>query len=158
MGAAPARTRAHHNGTMTFDIDGLLDLWARPHTSGPEAEADFGRFYTNPVVVNGASIGLSALVDRAIALQGTFQDVEREVLEVAESEDAVTVVFRISGRQVGPMASSAGIVPPTGRDISLRVIDLLRLTEGKVSSLWMNADELGSLAAVGAVSLTPPQA
>jgi predicted ester cyclase len=139
---------------MTFDIPALLDLWTAPHTPGPEAEAAFGRFYADPVVVNGATLRVSDLVDRAVALQRTFEDVEREVLDVAETEDAVTVVFRLTGRQVGPMSSSAGTVPPTGRTISLRIMDLLKLTDGKVSALWMNADELGSLAAVGAVALT----
>ena len=139
---------------MNFDIDALLDLWSEPHTPGPQAEAAFGRFYTDPVVVNGASLRISDLVDRAIALQHTFDDVDREVLELAQSDESVTVVFRLSGRHVGSLASAAGTVPPTGRIISLRIMDLLRLTEGKVSTVWMSADELGSLAAVGAVSVS----
>ena len=138
---------------MTLDIDALLTLWSQPHTPGPEAEEAFGRLYTDPVVVNGATLRVSDLVDRAISLQETLVDVEREVLDVAESEDAVTVVFRLSGRHVGPMASAAGIVPPTGRTIELRIMDLLRLTDGKVSAVWMNADELGALAAVDAVAI-----
>jgi len=139
---------------MTLDIDALLTLWGQPHTPGPEAEEAFGRLYTDPVVVNGATLRVSDLVDRAIALQETLVDVEREVLDVAESEDAVTVVFRLSGRHVGPMASAAGIIPPTGRTIELRIMDLLRLTDGKVSAVWMNADELGAFAAVDAVAIT----
>jgi hypothetical protein len=139
---------------MNFNIDALLDLWSKPHTPGPEAEAAFARFYTDPVLINGSSLRLPDLVDRAIALQLAFEHLEREVLDVSRTDDAVTVVFRLSGRHVGPLASAAGIVSPTGRTISLRIIDLLRLTEGRVSSVWMTADELGSLAAVGAVSLS----
>jgi hypothetical protein len=33
---------------------------------------------------------------------------------------------------------------------------VLTLTEGRISSLWMVADELGALAQVGAVALVAP--
>jgi predicted ester cyclase len=138
---------------MTFDIDGLLDLWSRPHVPGHAAQAAFGHFYTDPVVVNGASLRLADLVDRAIALQETFDDVESEVLDMVETEAAVTVVFRLSGRQSGILSTGAGPVPATGRTLTLRIMDLLRLTDGKVSAVWMTADELGALSAVDAVTI-----
>jgi len=138
---------------MSFDIDGLLDLWSGPIVAGPDAEAAFRRLYTDPVVVNGAELAVSALVERAILLQDTFESVQREVLDVVESEDKVAVAFRLSGRHVGPMSTSAGLAPPTGETLSVRVIDILTLTGGRISSLWMTADELGALNAVGAVRL-----
>jgi ketosteroid isomerase-like protein len=78
---------------------------------------------------------------------------EREVLDIADCGDKVAVAFRLSGRQVGPMATSAGELAPTGQRLSLRVIDVLTLTDGRISSLWMTADELGALSAVGAARL-----
>lgn len=138
---------------MSFDIDGLLDLWSGPLTAGPDAEAAFRGFYTDPVTVNGAELPVSALVERAVLLQRTFERLEREVLEVAEAGDTVAVAFRLSGRQVGPMATAAGSVPATGQHLSIRVLDILTLTDGRISSLWMAADELGALSAVGAVQV-----
>jgi hypothetical protein len=38
--------------------------------------------------------------------------------------------------------------------LDVRVIDILTLTDGKVSSIWMCADELGTLAPLGAVRWT----
>ena len=138
---------------MTFDVDALLDLWSGPIVAGADAEADFRRVYTDPVVVNGTALPVSALVERAVVLQDTFETLEREVLDVAAVGSKVAVAFRLSGRQVGPMATSAGLVPPTGQHLSMRVIDILTLTDGRISSLWMAADELGALSAVGAVRL-----
>jgi len=138
---------------MSFDINGLLDLWSGPVTAGPDAEAAFRRVYTDPVVVNGAELPVSALVERAARLQDTFETVEREILDVAEAGNKVAVAFRLSGRQVGPMTTAAGPVSPTGEHLSIRVVDLLTLTDGRISSLWMAADELGALSAVGAVRL-----
>jgi predicted ester cyclase len=138
---------------MSFDVDRLLDLWSGPVSPGRDAEAAFREVYTDPVVVNGAALPVSALVERAVRLQRTFEAMEREVLDVADCGDKVAVAFRLSGRQVGPMATSAGELAPTGQRLSLRVIDVLTLTDGRISSLWMTADELGALSAVGAARL-----
>jgi hypothetical protein len=42
--------------------------------------------------------------------------------------------------------------------VELRVIDVLTITEGRNSDIWMVADELGALVAVNAVRLSPPGA
>jgi predicted ester cyclase len=136
---------------VTFDIAALLDLWSGTVVAGPEAEASFREVYADPVVVNGVEVPVSALVERAVRLQDTFETLGREVLDVADCGGKVAVAFRLSGRQVGPLSTSAGVVPPTGQHLSMRVIDILTLTEGRISSLWMTADELGALTGVGAV-------
>jgi predicted ester cyclase len=133
---------------MTLDIDELLTLWSQPHE---DPAAAFARMYTDPVTVNGAPLGIADLVLRADALRAAFADLRREVLDVCETGDKVAVAFRMTGRHVGPLVTSAGVLPPTDREITLRVIDILTLTGGRISSLWMVADELGALAQVGAV-------
>ena len=114
--------------------------------------------YTDPVTVNGRSLTAADLVDRARAMQGVFEAPERRVLDVVEGEVAdgvckVALAFRLGGRQVGTLNTAAGPLPPTGERLELRVIDVLTLTGGRISEIWMVADELGALAAVGAVRL-----
>ena len=138
---------------MAFDIEGLLALWSTEPGSAAEAAAAFGEFYTDPVVVNGTPVSLADLVARGAALRATLTDLRREILDVCEAGDKVAVAFRMTGRQTGVLATAAGPLPPTGREITLRVIDILTLTDGRISSLWMVADELGALAAVDAVRL-----
>ena len=139
-----------------LDLDGLLDLWGRQWTPGSEAEAAFGRFYADPVLVNGDSLPVSALVDRANALNLALADAQREVLTTMIGDDGVAVEFRLTGRHVGPLATSAGVLPPTGGMLTLRVIDILTVVDGRVTRIAMVPDELASLAAVGSVRLIEP--
>ncbi|WP_127126039.1 ester cyclase [Georgenia sp. SYP-B2076] len=140
---------------MAFDVEGLMRLWTDPGLSGPAAVEAFRRFYTDPVTVNGTPLSAADLAARAAGIRGTFADLRRELLEVCEGEDRVAVAFRLSGRQTGRLATSAGTLEATGAALSLRVIDILTLTDGRISSIWMVADELGALAAHDLVRLGP---
>jgi ketosteroid isomerase-like protein len=75
----------------------------------------------------------------------------RHVLDVVEDGGKVAVAFRMGGRRGGTLRTSAGPGPPTGQVVELRVIDVLTITDGRISDIWMVADELGALVAVGAV-------
>jgi predicted ester cyclase len=66
---------------------------------------------------------------------------------LVETDGKVGVAFRLRGRQVGTLTTPLGGLPPTGRIIDLRVIDILTITDGRISDVWMAADELGALAA-----------
>jgi ketosteroid isomerase-like protein len=138
---------------MRFDVDAMMRLWSvpLPH-SDEEAAAAFRELYADPVVVNGAELTAADLVARARAVQRTFERAESEVLDVVQTEDKVAIAFRMSGRQVGPLATALGHLPPRGERLELRVIDILTLTGGRVSSIWMVADELGALVAADAVA------
>ncbi|NYJ08394.1 ester cyclase [Petropleomorpha daqingensis] len=139
---------------MAFDVDRLLRLWTDPLPDDDAAAADaFRALYTDPVRVNGAELTAADLVARARALQRVFEEPLREVLEVVEGDGKVAVAFRLGGRQVGPLATAAGPLAATGQHLQLRVIDVLTLTDGRISAITMVADELGALAAVGAVRL-----
>jgi predicted ester cyclase len=138
---------------MSFDVDAMMRLWSEPlPDSDEEAAAAFRELYADPVVVNGAELGVADLVARARAVQRTFDRRDNEILEVVQDEDRVAVAFRMSGRQVGPLATTLGPLPPSGQRVELRVIDIFTLTDSKVSTIWMVADELGALVAADAVA------
>jgi predicted ester cyclase len=145
---------------MTYDVDGLLLLWTTPYADEAEALAAFGAWYAEPVTVNGTPMALPDLSARADQARATLSDLEWVILDVCEQPTErgvkVAVAFRMSGQQTGPMATAAGVLPATGREIRLRVIDILTVEDGLITSLWMTADELGALAAVGAAGLTTP--
>jgi ketosteroid isomerase-like protein len=139
---------------MAFDVERLLRLWSDSLPEDDAAAADaFRELYTDPVTVNGTPIGVVDLVDRARAVQHTFDPVRREVLSVVEEGDRVAVAFRMGGPQVGTWTTSAGPVPATGREFWLRVIDVLTLADGRITDIVMVADELGVLVALDAVRL-----
>jgi len=140
---------------MAFDVEKLLRLWTNPLPDGPAAEDAFRTLYTDPVVVNGGSLTAADMVARARALQQVFEAPEREVLDVAEGGNKVAVAFRLTGTQIGPFGTSAGVLQPTGQKLSIRVIDILTITDGRISEIVMVADELAALVAIDAARLAP---
>ena len=139
---------------MAFDVERLLRLWTDPlPTDDASAAAAFGELYTDPVTVNGTPLPMSDLVARARVLQGALERPEREVLAVADAGDSVGVAFRLAGRQVGPLDTPAGRLPPTGQWIDVRIIDVLTLSDGRVTAIRMVADWLPALAAAGALRI-----
>jgi len=156
VGTLVAAGGAEEHAAMAFDVGRLLRLWTEPPPDDAAAEAAFREVYADPVTVNGSPVSAAGLVARARALQGVFDGVERQVLDVVDGGDKVALAFRLSGRQVGVLATSAGPLPPTGQVLDLRVIDVLTVTAGRITDIWMVADELGALIAVDAVRLASP--
>ena len=142
---------------MPVDVERLLRLWTDPLPRDDDAAAAaFLELYADRVTVNGTPLTVADLVARARAVQHAFAPVEREVLAVVDGGDRVAVAFRMGGRQVGTWTTSAGPVPATGRDLALRVIDVLTVVDGRIVEILMAADELGALTALDAVRLRSP--
>ncbi len=139
---------------MSFDVERLMRLWSEPLGEDDVAEGAFRELYTDPVSINGAPVAAAGLVARARGLQGVFDGLEHVVLDVIDTGSKVAIAFRMRGRQVGELATSAGPLPATGRILDLRVIDILTITDGRISEIWMVADELGALVAMDAVRLS----
>ena len=142
---------------MAFDVEALMAVWTRPYATAADAVQAFRTLYHDPVVVNGTPIAADDMVDRARALQSTFENLQRQILDVCDAGSKVAVAFRLGGRQVGPLRTSAGMLPPTGQEVWLRVIDILTIVDGRIADIVMVADELGALAAVGALTLPEEQ-
>jgi uncharacterized protein YndB with AHSA1/START domain len=141
---------------MPFDVERLLRLWTDPLPEDDGAAADaFRQLYTDPVPVNGAPLTAGDLVARARAMQRALQEPEREVLALVDTPGAVAVAFRLRGRHAGPLDTPVGRLPATGLPIDLRVIDVLSLSGGRVSAIWMVGDWLTPLADAGLVGVLP---
>jgi SnoaL-like polyketide cyclase len=131
----------------------LLPLWTQPVDSWDDAEAAFRGVYADPVVVNGIEMPIAELVGRARALQQAFDDLGMHILDIVETSDRVVIAFLMRGRHVGPFNSPLGTVAPTQRDIEVRTIDVLVITEGLVSAIWVVSDDLGLLRQLDAAKL-----
>ena len=139
---------------MPFDAEALLRLWTDPLPDDDGAAADsFRRMYADPVLVNGAPLTARDLVGRARRMQAALERPERELLAVVDAGSSVTLVFRLAGRHVGVLDTPIGRVEATGARIDVRIIDVLTVADGRVTSLWMVADWLTPLAAAGVVQL-----
>ena len=138
---------------MSALLDRLLPLWTQPVDSRDDAEAAFREAYADPVMVNGAPMPVAGLVDRARTLQRAFDQLGMHIVDAVETPDRVVIAFLMRGRHVGPFHSPLGVVAPTQREVEVRTIDVLTLTAGVVSAIWVVADDLGLLRQLGAVTL-----
>jgi hypothetical protein len=144
---------AEQTGTVSALLDRLVPLWTQPAGSRDDAEAAFREVYADPVAVNGAEMPVADLVGRARMLQQAFDQLGMHIVDAVETPDRVVIAFLMRGRHVGPFHSPLGTVAPTQREIEVRTIDVLTLTAGVVSAIWVVADDLGLLRQLGAVTL-----
>jgi len=130
----------------------LLRLWTEPIRDDLEARAAFAQVYADPVLVNGLPMTVAGLADRARSLQHAFEGLRMQILDRVETPDRIVIAFVMHGRHVGPYTSPLGVVPPAGREVQVRTIDVLTLDRGLVSAIWVVADDLGMLTQLGAVA------
>jgi hypothetical protein len=128
-------------------------LWTEPVGDGPAASAAFAAVYADPLVVNGMPMTVAQLVDRARSLQQAFEGLSMQVVDQIDTSDRLVIAFLMRGRHVGPYASPLGTIPPTGREIQVRTIDVLTVEDGLVSAIWVVADDLGLLTQLDAITL-----
>jgi predicted ester cyclase len=132
-----------------IDLDALLALWETPPADRADAVADFSRLYADPVVVNGAPMSVAQLVARAAAFHQAFCDSTTEVLDVVTEGPRIAFAFRRRATHVGPWPTPLGDVPATGRRVTLTGMDILTVTDGRVTGITVLADDLPVL--LGAV-------
>jgi ketosteroid isomerase-like protein len=131
----------------------LLSVWDDVPADDAAAEAAFRALYTDPVRINGTEVPVAQLVRRARMTSAALQGRTTELLSQVTTGDRTAVAFRMHGRHVGPMDTPLGPVAGDGRPVTMQVIDLLTVREGRISEIWMVADLLGMLASTGAVRL-----
>jgi ketosteroid isomerase-like protein len=129
----------------------LFSIWDDVPADDDAAETAFRALYTDPVRINGTAVPIAQLVRRARTMSAALEARTTELLSQVTTGDRTAVAFRMHGRHVGPIDTPLGPVAGEGRPVSMQVIDLLTVREGRISEIWMVADLLGMLASTGAV-------
>jgi predicted ester cyclase len=88
-------------------------------------------------------------VARARSLHGAFSSLRAELLQVVDDRDSVAVAFLMHGWHTGPYETPFGIIQPTGSKVQIRTIDVLTISDDKISAIWVTADDLGTLRQLG---------
>lgn len=121
--------------------------------AGPAAlEAAFREVYADPLVVNGERRTLPELVAMASGMRSVFADTAGGR---RGRRDARPGCCRVPAARTarGPAPTPLGTVPPTGRTVDLKIIDILTITDGLIGAVQMVADNLDLLLQLGAVTL-----
>lgn len=134
-------------------LERLVPLWTQPVDARDAPEAAFREVYADPVAVNGVEMTVTELAGRASSLQQAFDRLDMHILDTVETPDRVVIAFLMRGRHVGPFISPLGTVAPTQRDIEVRTIDVLTVTAGVISAIWVVSDDLGLLRQLDAAKL-----
>jgi steroid delta-isomerase-like uncharacterized protein len=107
-----------------------------------------GEAYTEPNPVPGQLPGAPGLKAKLQALRRAFPD-PRFILEdlIGEGE-RVAARYHWEGTQQGEFMG----LQPTGKKVSVRVMDFYRLENGRIVEHWDNVDEIGLLRQLGAIA------
>jgi steroid delta-isomerase-like uncharacterized protein len=76
-----------------------------------------------------------------------FPDLHTAVEDVIAKGDKVVVRWTTRGTHQGSLMG----IPPTGRQVTMTAIHILRLADGKIAEGWVNFDALGMLQQLGAI-------
>lgn len=79
------------------------------------------------------------------AFSGLHADIHQQVAE----DDLVVTRKTFRGTHTGDFMG----IPPTGREIELGVIDIVRIRNGQIAEHWNELDQLGLLRQLGVVSV-----
>lgn len=85
-------------------------------------------------------------------LRTAFPDWNESIEELLSEGDKV--VFRVTG--TGTHKGDWMGIPPTGNEVTVKGIDIIRIEGGKIVEHWANFDAMGMMQQLGAVS-TPGQ-
>jgi hypothetical protein len=131
--------------------DRLFALWTAPPDSRDDPIAAFRDLYDDPVLINGTPLPVPDLVARARALHSAFTDHDIRIVERIAEPGKLAIAFRHTARHTGPWTTPVGVLEPTGMTVAGLGIDLLTVHDGRITEIWVLADELQRLLQVGAL-------
>lgn len=125
---------AHYKGLETGD----LELALSPFADDVEAEFPSGPLKGKNELSGMVQGFITAFPGMKITRRNTWQDGSTVVVELT-----------FEGRQDGPLATPAGDVPPSGRDVAFGLIDTFTQRDGKVVSHRVYWDNVAFLTQLG---------
>jgi steroid delta-isomerase-like uncharacterized protein len=105
--------------------------------------SEFTEHNPNP----GQPPGLEGLKQFLSSIHTAFPDLHVNVEDMVAEGDKVAARLRVRGTHQGEFTGIA----PTGNQVTLTGIDIVRIAEGKVVEHWGNFDNLGMMRQLGAI-------
>ncbi len=99
----------------------------------------------------GQGPGLEGVKQYFSSLHAAFPDVEMDVEDMIAEGEKVVARVSVSGTHQGEFLG----IEPTGNRVTIKGIDILRITDGKVVEHWGNFDDLGMLQQLGVMEPPP---
>jgi predicted ester cyclase len=141
---------------MTEDLEELTRrTWEEILPSG---DADALAAVVDPNCIShdlppGTPQGVEGVVQTIAMLHRAFSEQRYEVHRVIGEGDVVVIDATLHGRHTGEFFG----IPPTGREIALRSIHIVRYADGREAETWALSDRLGLLQQLGVAPTGSPR-
>lgn len=132
----------HHLLTRYFD-----DVWSRGDVDLLDALVTEDYVNHSPSVPDPRP-GAADLKPIVRAMRTGIPDLRYEMLDTVVGQDKVAVHVRVTGTHTGPLFG----IPPTGRRIDVRQMQIEWLRDGRIAQHWRVTDELGLMRQLGVVA------
>src|SRR6266498_5156723 len=128
-------------GLNAKDIEGLLA------NQQPDAEL---------VIPGGITLrGHEQVRQYTEALWAAFPDGSFSFAGQVLAEDAAAVELVFTGTHTGPLATPTGVIPPTGKRVTLHSASILRFRDGLIASEHAYLDQLEFMTQLGLMPTVP---
>jgi predicted ester cyclase len=123
----------------------------------PSGDPDALRAVVDPKCVShdlppGMPEGVEGVVETIAMLHRAFDEQRYEVHRLIGEGDTVVIDATLHGRHTGEFFG----IPPTGREIALRSVHIIRYAGGREAETWALSDRLGLLEQLGVAPAAPP--
>jgi steroid delta-isomerase-like uncharacterized protein len=107
----------------------------------------FAADFVNHDPTQPATGDLAALKQFMLARQAAFPDQRTTIEDLFVEGDRVAKRWTWRGTQIGEFNG----IPPTGRQVTIAGIDILRVSDGKIREIWWGYDMLDVLQQLGLI-------
>jgi predicted ester cyclase len=102
----------------------------------------------------GVAEGAAGVREQFEGFRAAFPDFRATILDQIAEGDKVVTRKVFTGTHRGPFQG----IEPTGREVEIHVIDIVRVADGRIVEHWNCVDRLGLLAQLGALPGVPAAA
>ena len=82
-------------------------------------------------------------------LRAAFPDLKVTPVHAVPTDDHLAIAYTIEGTHTGPLLG----IPPSGKRVKVRGMQIARYEGGKIVERWGSSDQLGMLQQIGATSI-----
>jgi predicted ester cyclase len=107
--------------------------------------------HSRPPGIEPGALGVRQQFD---GFRAAFADFRATILDQLAQDDKVVTRKVFTGTHLGSFQG----IEPTGREVEIHVIDIVRVADGRIVEHWNCVDRLGLLSQLGALSEAPPSA
>ncbi|MCO6453534.1 MAG: ester cyclase [Caldilineales bacterium] len=95
------------------------------------------------------TMGTEGFKELVAGFRAAFPDGRMIIEEVIAEDDTVITWSVFTGTNTGPLEG----IPPTGKTVRVKDVDLFRISNGMVIESWAHFDQLGMLHQLGVISV-----